>query len=328
MHHSDHVTRVATALEHTDYQRHGMQRRAVAAKFRSGAWQRVGRNGCVEASTWQRWYAQDRHLASVLVAHRESHGHSPPVFSHVSAAVLLGLPLWGFRNDAVHMIAMTSHARSRTLIRHQLPLDERDIVEVDGMRCTGPDRTLIDLAATESEELLVGYADAHLRSQARSERTVDAAACSAWRERLRSHTRNAPGARGVRRLRRVIEFADARADSPLESISRLHFDRLGIEVEPQFAVPAPGGGRYFVDFRLVGLGVLGECDGAQKYLDPRMLGERSPGEAVLREKRRDDWITGTSGSRMIHWGHRETSTTEHFAAMLRAFGVPLPLRHR
>lgn len=321
-----HVSRVAAALEHIDQQLHGMPRRAVAAKLRSGAWQRVGRYGLVEANIWRQWYAQDRHLAAVLVAHRES--HCSPVFSHVSAAVLLGLPLWKFRNGPVHTIAMTTHSRSRNVIRHQLPLDDCDITEVGGVQCTEPHRTLIDLATSESEELLVSYADAYLRSRARSQRTVDETVCQEWREHMRSHARNTRGARGVRRLRRVIEFADARPDSPLESISRLHFDRLGIEVEPQFAVPAPDGGQYFVDFRLVGRDVLGECDGAQKYLDPRLRGERSPGEAVLREKRREDWITGSSGSRMIRWGDRDTSTTEDFASMLRSFNVPLPLLHR
>ena len=252
------------------------------------------------------------------------------MFSHQSAAVLLGIPIWMFEDSAPHIISSTAHGRTPTLVRHQLPLMESDIAEIHGFRCTAPERTLVDLSTTHTHpEQLLTFADSTLARHARSERRVDPDALHMWRIGMERRIRSARGQRGVRLLRSIVEFADARSDSPLESTSRWRFHQFNLEVEPQYAVPSPYGSWYFVDFRLTALGIIGECDGRSKYLDPQLRGQLSPGEAVLEEKQREDWIAGTTGDRFIRWGVPEVATPQRFGEMLHAFRVPFdPRPHR
>lgn len=255
----NHISRVAAAT--TDLDDHlgsGVSRRSIAARVRSGQWKRVGRRGVVTSQTMQSWFPHERHLATVLAAHRDA--RSPPVFSHFSAAAILGLPMWKLRDIRAHTVSTSSHTQGRTVVRHEFPIGAGDVIEVAGLRCTGPDRTLFDLSAIAHEDLVLGCADARLRALANFDRRIDLSASDDWRDRMRARADAAPGSRGVKLFRRAIALADARAESVLESVSRLRFTQLGIEVEPQFAVPSPTGGHYFVDFRLIGHSVLGECD--------------------------------------------------------------------
>ena len=121
----------------------------------------------------------------------------------------------------------------------------------------------------------------------------------------------------------LAQLADARAESPLETASRLRFQQLGIAVELQVPVPAPDGGLYFVDFLLPELGVWGECDGKSKYVGPD-TGGHATAETLYAEKRRHDWITGTMNLRGIRWGVREVLTLDRFARHLSAHGIAVP----
>lgn len=317
----DHIRRVDAELRCTaDLMRLGATARSLANNVRTKKLIKVTRGWYVAADRWSTWHPESRHLAAVLAAHRDA--IEPPLFSHHSAAVLLGLPLWGLGNEVVHTISATTSARRSSVVRHRLKAAEADTGTVAGIRCTNHDRTLFDLCRVASEEMVVGCADSILRRRLRRGRSIDVDAWLAWKEQMSTVARRSDGARGIRLFRRMIEFADPRADSPLESISRLYLDRLGFEVELQISVANPNGGHYFVDFRFLGLGILGEADGDVKYTDATMLGNLTPGEAALREKKRDNWISGRTGERMIHWGAREAATTATFAAMLRAFNVP------
>ncbi|MFT4232309.1 MAG: hypothetical protein QM606_05990 [Leucobacter sp.] len=318
----EHVRVVADALcSSASLMRSGASARDLARRRRSDALVQVARGWFVAEETWSTWFPEARHLAAVLAVH--SNAKEPPLFSHYSAAVLHGLPLWNLRSQNVHTVSRSHNCDGR-VTRHLLDIADHDIVEIAGLRCTGLDRTLADLSRIAGEELLWGCADAVLRGIARTGRRVDLMAWRAWQDRMRERADASAGNRGVRLLRRVVELADPRADSVLESVSRLQFDRLGIPVELQTPIPSPDGGLYHIDFKLLGLGVWGEADGDFKYTDPALLAQLSPGEAALREKRRDNWISGTTGDRMIHWGSRAPATTDRFAAMLRSFNVPIP----
>ncbi|UOR00706.1 hypothetical protein MUN77_11135 [Leucobacter allii] len=309
-----------------DLERDGVSARERAALVRDGALVRVRRGWFARAEDWRAWFPEDRHVAAVLAAHRDA--ATPPLFSHHSAAALLGLPLWRLRAEPVHVISTRCAASGSGIRRHDLRVPRRDLDGVAGVRCTGFERTLLDLARVADEAALVGIADAVLRRAVGAGRGIDPDRVEAWRRGMRERCDDAGGMRGARLLRRVIAFADPRADSVLEGVSRLHFARLGIAVDLQRRVPREDGGHYDVDFELLGLGVLGEADGEAKFTDPGMLGGRTPQEAELRERRRDHWITGSTGRRMIHWGYRDAQSTERFAAMLRAYRIPLPTGRR
>lgn len=322
-----HIQRIDAALRSTrQLEEAGVSARRLAALLAAGEIIRVTRGWYVSAQLWRSWYPSERHLAAVLAVHRSA--KVPPVFSHHSAAAILGLPLWGLRTEAVHCVSSSCSGTQHGVMRHKVDSPLEGAEDFAGLRCTGPDQTLIDLARVADLAMLVGAADAVLRLAAGGGRRPDPAKVNAWRDRMREVANISRGMRGVRQLRRTIELADARADSPLESVSRLHLNRLGFAYELQVRVPGQGSGYYDIDFELVGLGIFGEADGDQKYLDEAMLGGKSTAQAVLREKKRDNWISGQTGYRMIHWGAAACRSTESFAAMLRDFKVPLPRRPR
>lgn len=278
----------------------------------------------IAAERWRAADRTDRQLARILAVRAAARGDI--VFSHSSAAVLLGLPLYEANLDVVHITEPRGGAARRTgaLLRHRSELDTDDIVEVGGLRCTSPERTLLDLARFVSVEDALACADGHLRGSFRVGRQVDTATVAEWRDRLERRLDDLVGARGVRGAREMLRLADPRKDSVLESVSHLRLVRLGFEVELQVPVRGPEHYDYYVDFRFVGLRLFGECDGASKYTDASLMNGLSPAQLVYREKRRQDWICGSTRNEMIRWGYSDVCSELGFARRLHAFRVPIP----
>lgn len=126
----------------------------------------------------------------------------------------------------------------------------------------------------------------------------------------------------------MIAFADGRAESVGESVSRVQFVRLGYAVEPQVPVAGPQGATYFADLALPDHQVFWEFDGAGKYTDPKMRGNKSADQVLMEEKRREDWIRATTGWKVCRGGFRDIVTPEALAARLASFGVEPPLTAR
>lgn len=173
---------------------------------------------------------RDRHLleARALVHALGDRWH----LARRSAAVAHGLPLIG-RAPAVVQLSRPKRGASQSPSRHRrvlgLPEDER--VTVDGLPCTSIARTVFDLARAESFRSGVVVADAALRAGvSRAQLLAVVQRHSRW-----------PGAR---RAASVIDFADGRSESPLESLARAVCLEAGLPVfEPQVQV--------WVDGRLV-----------------------------------------------------------------------------
>lgn len=87
------------------------------------------------------------------------------------------------------------------------------------------------------------------------------------------------------------------------------------------AIPGPHGHDYRVDFEIMGCGVFGEVDGRVKYTEATMTRGRSAEEVFFEEKRREDWIRGTTSQRLIRWGAAELRSLEIFAQFLRGAGL-------
>lgn len=140
---------------------------------------------------------------------------SDAVFSHTTAALLLGAPLpLRWEQDAAIHVSVPSpepapHAKG--LQGHSLEFVPGDVVEVAGLRCTSPTRTWLELGTILDLPDLVAVGDFLIRRRApfvtRSE-LVDAA--SGW-----------SGRRGARRLREAAELIDERAESRPETHLRL-----------------------------------------------------------------------------------------------------------
>jgi hypothetical protein len=145
------------------------------------------------------------------------------------------------------------------------------VVEVGGLRLTSLARTVVDLGRSLPFDQAVAAGDAALRMGCPQDELADVLDLS----------RGRPGVTGARR---VVNFSDARSESPGESVSRVVFHRLV--------------GRS--DFCWEEERTLGEFDGKVKY--GRLL---KPGESVqdvvLREKRREDAMRDLDWQ-MVRWG--------------------------
>lgn len=248
-----------------------------------------------------------------------------PVFTHETAAALHGLPLYRPDQARVHVTLPPERPGAVVgVVRHRGELPEAEGAEIDGLLCTTLPRTIADVARTATFEKAVTVADAALRRTAgRGAGGYDRDAASAFCEEVRRIARRS--AHGVARAERVLRFADGRAQLPGESISRIRLAQLGFsDLELQVPVDAPGGGSYYVDFGIDGRRVLGEFDGAVKYVDGRMLDGRTTAEAFDREKRREDWIRGRTGAPLVRWGWTDVATAATLGARLAAFGIRPP----
>ena len=123
-----------------------------------------------------------------------------PRYSHVSAACLLGLPIWD-EELLRQPVQATRAGPGRTVRRSHLTvragrLDPDEITAVDGIAVTTVARTLVDLGRWATLESTVVCADAALRENLVSRADLDAALARAARSA------------GVARARIALSFAD------------------------------------------------------------------------------------------------------------------------
>ena len=111
------------------------------------------------------------------------------------------------------------------------------------------------------------------------------------REELEEVLRVARGWPGSKRAAAFVAFADARAESALESIGRWRMSQLGLPT-PELQVPLHDdlGLMGYPDFLFEQQRVIGEADGLLKYRqdDPDAPPEPRDRDALAREKQRED----------------------------------------
>jgi hypothetical protein len=127
-----------------------------------------------------------------------------------SACVIQGIDVVPRPEPAVEMAVHDRQIRPEPglVVRRQYLADE-DVVEVDGVRVTTPLRTAFDLATR------TGLVDAVVAADGLGRYGGFTGAD------LETMARRQPGARGVRRVRRVAELMDPRSESPMETRTRL-----------------------------------------------------------------------------------------------------------
>ena len=279
----------------------------------------------------------ERHRATLTVVVPLLSGR--PVVSHVSAAVMHGLPFchsevgWfgllrqdetgrsgqdeagrlrpddpglfgGTRPGATAPLHVTrpDAAKSRrgaTVRLHKAALHPGEVVELGGLPVTTPERTVVDCALTLPFDHAVMLADAALHRGLVSRESL-------VRQLDRLH--RVPG---TRRATEVVAFADPRSRGPGESFSRVLMHRWGLP-NPELDVAGPGDqvaprGRF--GFAFPGTRVLGDfVDGASASdVDPsgRMA-------ALLSE-----------GWQVVRWSWPELRAPQHWVDQLRTALQPV-----
>ena len=251
--------------------------------------QRVRRGVYVARAEWGQAKREARHR--VLIEAVAETRRARPIFSHVSAAILWGIPIVGPHLNVVHVIAAgRTVARSKNgVIWHHEALADDGIVEIDAHLVTGFIRTLVDLGRTLPFASAVAAMDYGCRGGVRSAgRPQQPDGVLGELQESLDALRGRPGVRGARA---AIEFADPRSESPGESISRANMHLLhSPPPQLQVAFDRPDGGRDVTDFDWPEYGVFGEFDGRGKYLKEEFTRGRSIQEIVMLEKERENRI--------------------------------------
>ncbi len=141
-----------------------------------------------------------------------------PVVSHVSAAIMHGLPFVYSELPPVH-VTRAGAAKSRRgsgLLSHRGALTRDEVVMLGGLPVTTVARTVVDCA------LLLPFANAVVLTDAALHRG------QVTRGALVTQLRRHPRVPGMRRAAAVIGFADGRSAGVGESYSRVLLQRAGL----------------------------------------------------------------------------------------------------
>lgn len=212
-------------------------------------------------------------------------------FGHESAAVIHGLPLFNSRlGEVIAVRRGAGHGEvTATLHTRHTRCATDDITVVDGLTVTNLAQTVSDLIRRLPFPEAVVVADAGL---------------AAGLNKAELRARTAKG-RGCRMAASVIDFADERAESAGESLSRVRIHRAGLAApELQHKVFDDSGeflGR--LDFWWEEHGLGGEFDGMVKYSKLVPTG-KSVEDVIRAEKEREQRIIA-SGVRVIRWTWRD-----------------------
>ncbi len=302
-----------------DLDRFTESRSTHARRSASGTEVRLATGAYLATSEFRDLDELDRYRVAIRAV-AETRRHDM-VVSHWSAAALHGLPIVGRWPTEVHVsIGKVSGGRSRReVVKHALTIEDHDVVEIDGMLVTSIARTVLDLAVYADRRTAVVAVDRALLID-RLGRTSPLAT----RDELWDCYFGRGSFRGAVRARAVLEFGATGAESALESVSRLSMRTIGCPVpELQRAFRDYRGAIGNADFYWERYRLVGEADGAVKYLDENLRGQRSADDVVLAEKHREDRIRGV-GERVTRWpwavGIRPQALRRH----LQQAGLPIP----
>jgi very-short-patch-repair endonuclease len=207
----------------------------------------------------------DQALGRISAAHHLARAEH--CFSHTSAALLHGLPLWRTSAKVEMYQPSSAGGQASPHLRRRAPMPSvQDRAKVAGLPATTLERTAWDCMTTLPPGEALVVADAALRAGV----PRDVLAAFALR-----------GGRGHARALTLLRHADDGAESPPESMCRYRLLRAGLPVPETQVEVRTRLGTYWGDLGWPRWRVLLEYDGRVKY-------EERPTEVVIREKRRQD----------------------------------------
>ena len=284
----------------------GLDDNDIRRKIKSRLWTRV-RHGVYTFTDL--WVEQDEAAQHLAAARSVARKLGPAVaLSHVSAALDHGLVVWDTDLSTVHVTRLDGGAgRPEAGVKHHEGLCvDSDVMEKDGYLLVKPVRAALETAALVSSEAAVVTLDSGLHSKHFDTAELDETFA------LMQHW---PGAL---HLQFAVRFADGRAESVGESRSRYLCYAHGL--------PAPDLQFHVYDERgnLAGITdmvwrehrLLGEFDGKVKYGRLLKPGE-DPGDAVFREKRREDALRRLTDFSMVRLTWADLYKGAESAAMIR-----------
>jgi hypothetical protein len=229
-------------------------------------------------------------LAAMATAGAAGAAGGNAVASYHSAALLHRLSLLTSPGTVTLTLAKKwNRARPADVVFHASELPKEHVTRLYKLPVTTVARTVADLARTLPFIDAVVVADSALNQEKTSKPEILQVLekCNGWP--------------GVRQARRALEFADERAESPLESAARVVFAEAGLD-PPELQVTIHGERAQFaarVDFLWRAQKVIAEADGLVKYNDRKDL---------LNERERDHQLR-EAGYIAVHFTWRELFRT-------------------
>jgi hypothetical protein len=257
----------------------GYKDKHIRAKRLSGEWHRVRHGAYCFGDDWSHMTERERHRVRACAVRRTTPGHF--AFSHVTAAVLHGLDVWGVDLSVVHLTRLDDGParRQHDVLHHVGALSEDEVSEVGGFLVTNVARAVVETTFVTGVESGLVTADSGLHHGRCHPDEL-------WE--LFDRFDHWPGSQPAQLTLRLM---DGRAESAGESRSRYLFWRNGIPApDLQWEVRDEHG--IFVartDFVWRKHKLFGEFDGKEKYLRPFRAGDNS-GDVVFREKQREDEV--------------------------------------
>jgi hypothetical protein len=242
---------------------------ARAAGWSDSALTRAARAGRIHRLRRDRFTIADEAHLPVLAAVAAAQVCAGSVISHRSAALVHRLPVLTLPPRPEITVPPHGTGGTAGALLHRATLRAADVTSVDEAPVTSIARTLVDIGRSTPNAAAVITMDAAPHRGLTTDSELDDVVLACW---------NWPG---IRRAVRALDRADGRAESPLESISRLVLRWLGLpmadlqaELHDEFDVLVGRADFYWPEY-----GVVGEADGHMKY-DGRA--------ALLDEKRRQE----------------------------------------
>jgi very-short-patch-repair endonuclease len=210
-----------------------------------------------------------------------------------TAAELHGFDVCGA--DDTHVIGTDGRRQRPGLVVHSAALGAQDVCRYTGVPATTAERTAVDLARTLPRLDGLAVLDAALRTGMVS------------RRELQGELARHEGRRGIVAARELVALADARAESPMESRSRLRCLDGGLPApELQIEVRASGH-RYRLDLGWSAQKVAPEYDGLEYH----------GSHASLRHDReRHNWLTAQGWTMIYATARQVLSAPEELIAQI------------
>ena len=282
------------------------------------------------------WQHQDR-LAMARVVGVARRTRTPVVFSHRTAALIHGL--WLVDADArVHTTQRSKPSRATTpgVRRHVAALGAGEVTEVNGLRTTTIERTIVDCAKTMHPRDALVVADSGMRALIRPRRDSPRrtrAEAAELRSRLLAMVEQGDR-RNRRRARAVVEFADPLSESPYETVIRWIALSRGLPRPTLQPCYTTDGYNDYPDMewrvqvleqgQKIDITVLGEYDGEDKYvpdLPDRTETRREVSRRIMAERRRQNRLASRPGTTVERFDRSDVTDEQR---VFRRLCAPFP----
>ena len=291
--------------------------RRLRRALEDGSWVRVTAGVFALSSEWDALTPLEKHRVRV----REVAGRMrrPAVLSHHAAAAWWGIDVLGAWPTAVDVTTHAAGGRSTGLIRrHTRDLATLETVPAGAHAVTSPAQTALDLARSERFLPAVAIADQAIwiHRPGGALTNVD----ELWM-RLDAD----PGHRGDARAARAFAFAQPLAANVRESQSRVVITRLGFpRPRLQERRVLPSGRVAYADLYFPEYDHWCEIDGRAKYSDPIFLDGRTPQQALIDEKNRENEIRRVVRA-FSRWEATDADHPRRIWDILTSAGLPTSL---